>query len=291
VLFLLVGCEAEQSKLAGRAKIAEEKKAASVRLAAVKKLTDQAVLAKIAVEDMAADVRLAAVEKLTDQAVLAKIAVEDMAASVRYAAVEKLTDQALLAEVALIGKDATVGHAAVEKLTDQALLAKIATEEKPRSLRRVAVEKLTDQAVKPSDQEPTEPVTAEAPPEAEVKEKPPVEVAKVEPAPVEAGLATPEPEAEVSDVAKPLPSVKAESWYVLLRRMNIRQDPSVSSKITRKLNKNEEFQIIEEAPGNNLRNAWYLIRTRSGFTGWLCGIFDGNVKYKELSQLDLLAPR
>ena len=147
------------------------------------------------------------------------------------------------------------------------------------------------QAVKPSDQEATEPVTPEKPPEAEVKEKPPVEVAKVEPAQVEAEPPSPEPAAEVSDVSKPLPSVKADSWYVLLRRMNIRQDSSTSGKIISKLNENAEFQIIQEAPDNNPSNAWYLIRTRSGFTGWLCGIFDGNVKFKELSQSDQLAPR
>jgi uncharacterized protein YgiM (DUF1202 family) len=98
-------------------------------------------------------------------------------------------------------------------------------------------------------------------------------------------------EEEVSEVAKPLPSEKAESWYVLLRRMNIRQDSSTSGKIISKLNKNAEFQIIEEAPDNNPSNAWYLIRTRSGISGWLCGIYDGNVKYKDLPQSDFLAPR
>jgi uncharacterized protein YgiM (DUF1202 family) len=100
----------------------------------------------------------------------------------------------------------------------------------------------------------------------------------------------PQPEAEVSDVPE-LPSVKAELWYVLLRRMNIRQDPSTSGKITHKLHKNAEFQIIEEAPNNNPSNSWYLIRTRSGFTGWLCGIFNGNVKFKDLPQSDSLTPR
>jgi uncharacterized protein YgiM (DUF1202 family) len=73
--------------------------------------------------------------------------------------------------------------------------------------------------------------------------------------------------------------------------MNLRQDPSTSGKIIRKLHKNAEFQIIEEAPDNNPRNSWYLIRTRSGFTGWLCGIYNGNVKYKDLPQSDFLAPR
>jgi uncharacterized protein YgiM (DUF1202 family) len=73
--------------------------------------------------------------------------------------------------------------------------------------------------------------------------------------------------------------------------MNIRQDPSTDGKIISKLNKNAEFQIIEEAPDNNPSNAWYLIRTRSGITGWLSGIYNGNVKFKDLSQPDFLAPR
>jgi uncharacterized protein YgiM (DUF1202 family) len=73
--------------------------------------------------------------------------------------------------------------------------------------------------------------------------------------------------------------------------MNIRQDPSTSGKVTHKLNKNAEFQIIEEAPNNNASTSWYLIRTRSGFSGWLCGIYNGNVKYKDLPQSDFLAPR
>lgn len=57
------------------------------------------------------------------------------------------------------------------------------------------------QAVKPAEQEAPGPVTAEAPPQPEVVEKPPMEQAKVEPPPVEAKPAAPEakpaaPEAE-----------------------------------------------------------------------------------------------
>ena len=63
------------------------------------------------------------------------------------------------------------------------------------------------QAVKPSDQEPTEPVTAEKPPEAEVKEKPPVEVAKVEAEP-----ATPKPEAETDKEPSPEEIIKTVAY-------------------------------------------------------------------------------
>ncbi|MBW2567339.1 MAG: SH3 domain-containing protein [Deltaproteobacteria bacterium] len=133
------------------------------------------------------------------------------------------------------------------------------------------------QVVKPGDQEAAEPVT---------EEKPPVEVAKAEPAQVEAE--PPTPEAEVSDVSKPLPSVKADSWCVLLRRMNLRQDSSTASQIISKLDENAEFQIIEEAPDNNPRTSWYLVRTRSGISGWLAGIYNGKVKFKDLAQPDLL---
>jgi septal ring-binding cell division protein DamX len=173
VLFLLVGCEAEQSKLAGLAEVATEEESSFVSRAAVEKLTDQAVLAKIAVGEKDADVRRAAVEKLTDQALLAKIAVEDMAASVR--------------------------HAAVEKLTDQALLAKIAVEDMAASVRHAALEKLSDQAVKPSDQEAAAPVTEEGPPKTEAPELSPLELAKVKP-PTEEQAPTPEVTVEPEEV-------------------------------------------------------------------------------------------
>lgn len=124
-----------------------------VRQAAVRNLTDQALLAKIAVEDKEADARQVAVEKLTDQALLAKIAAEDTGPFVRQAAFAKLTDQALLAKIAIEGSDLFVRQAAFERLTDQAALAKVIIESP--DLRHCnggslcyadVVEKLTDQA-------------------------------------------------------------------------------------------------------------------------------------------------
>jgi phosphosulfolactate synthase (CoM biosynthesis protein A) len=115
--------------------------------AAVEKLTDQAALAKVAVEAGDPHVREAAVEKLTDQVALAKVAVEAKDSSVRWIAVERLTDQVALAKVAVEARDPHVRIAAVEKLTDQALLAKIAVEDEAYYVRGAAVEKLTDQAL------------------------------------------------------------------------------------------------------------------------------------------------
>ena len=64
-------------------------------------------------------VRLAAVEKLTDEAMLAKVALEDESWDVRRTSIEKLTDQALLAKVAVEATDWTVRKIAITKLTDQ----------------------------------------------------------------------------------------------------------------------------------------------------------------------------
>lgn len=130
-----------------RAKFDMEDKSPSVRLSAVKKLTDQALLAKIAVETMDSDVRAAAVRKLTDQAVLAKIAVEDKDRYVRSAAANKLTDQSLLEKIAVEDKTDVVRYNAVMKLTDQAMLEKITVEEKDRNVRLAAAKKLTHQAL------------------------------------------------------------------------------------------------------------------------------------------------
>jgi hypothetical protein len=130
------------------AKVAVEATDADARAVAVGELTDQAVLAKIAVEDKDWYVRKVAVGKLTDKAVLAKIAVEDLNSDIRQAAVGNwnLNDQALLTKIAVEDKSAYVGRAAVGKLTDQGLLAKVAIESKESEVREVAVRKLTGQA-------------------------------------------------------------------------------------------------------------------------------------------------
>lgn len=120
---------------------------------AVRKLTNQALLAKVAIESVNhRNIREQAVMQLTDPAQLARVAIEtrdikDFGAGIGEQAASKLTSQALLARVALETEDAKARKAAMEKLTDQALLFQVAMEAGDEYLRKTAGEKLTDQAL------------------------------------------------------------------------------------------------------------------------------------------------
>jgi len=98
------------------------------------------------------------------------------------------------------------------------------------------------------------------------------------------------PEEKASDLITSLPSKKKDQWYVLLTGMNVRKGPDISSKILGQLEKDAEFQIIKEAPNNTPLYSWYLIRTGSGFSGWLCGIYKGSVKYKPAATSNIPSP-
>ena len=82
----------------------------------------QSELATLVLEDKEATVREAAVTKLTNQSVLAKIAEGDTDSDVRDAAVEKLTDQSSLAKLAVNCMSSHVGETAFGKLREQARL-------------------------------------------------------------------------------------------------------------------------------------------------------------------------
>ncbi|MGO9093761.1 MAG: hypothetical protein ACLQGV_00920 [Bryobacteraceae bacterium] len=128
------------------AKIALESQYASARQAAVLKLTDQSLLVKIALQDQQANVRQAAVDSLNDQALLATLAIQSKYTPVRVAAINKLTDQVLLARIAIEGEGWPPSEA-LRKLTDQAMLAKVAIQSKSQSAGFDAVRKLTDKAL------------------------------------------------------------------------------------------------------------------------------------------------
>jgi len=161
-----------------RAKIAMEALNSDVALAAldqmeyveeeldvVKKMTHQARLAEIAVRNYSHEVRLAAVKNLSEQALLAKVAIQagdsgvglpdpsmfyDSAglpgkipvqtrdSDVRMGALWKITAPALLAKLAVEAGDSSVRLGAVSMLTDRALLAKVAAEARDSDIAVIA---------------------------------------------------------------------------------------------------------------------------------------------------------
>jgi len=109
-------------------KIAERDKAHSVRMAAVRRLADQALLAGLARGAASEDVRKAAVEKLTDAAVLADVARNEENPAVRTVAVNnpRLVDRNLFVELARNDSALSVRSAAVERYGPRALIHDIA---------------------------------------------------------------------------------------------------------------------------------------------------------------------
>jgi uncharacterized DUF497 family protein len=118
-----------------------------MRSVAVKKLTNQAVLARIAVEDENRFVRHDAVNTLTDQSQLAKIVVEHKDYKMRLAAVEKLNNQSLLKKIAMEAKNLEIRCAAVKRLTDQELLVRLAMKAEFLEIRIAAIGNIKDQVL------------------------------------------------------------------------------------------------------------------------------------------------
>lgn len=115
---------------------------ASVRSAALGKLTDQAEIAEIARKDDDYQVRKNAVAKLTDRMALAGIAKTDTSYHVRWDAVKKLAGQNVLAGITRTDQSESVRRAAVENLPDLALLEEIAKNNTSERVRIDAAEQL-----------------------------------------------------------------------------------------------------------------------------------------------------
>jgi len=125
-------CQAGKDKSCLKlAKIAKNDKNWKVRMAAVEKLTDQAILADIAKNDKDDDVRMTAIGKLTNQAIIADIAKNDEDDDIRIAAVEKLTDQAIIADIAKTEVDWHLQVKIFLEVSNQVLLAGIAKDRLP----------------------------------------------------------------------------------------------------------------------------------------------------------------
>ena len=91
------------------------------------------------------DVRLAAVRKLTDQAVLAELAAGGQVREIRLAAIRGLIDQDALIGLARHAKGATERGAAIERVKDQTVLADIARHDSSKWVRLRAANCLTDE--------------------------------------------------------------------------------------------------------------------------------------------------
>jgi len=72
----------------------------------------------------------------------------------------------------------------------------------------------------------------------------------------------------------------AAQYYILTANMNLREKSAASSRIIRLMKKGEEFEILGQDKHNEL-TSWYLIKTGSGRTGWLCGIYRGKVMFEK----------
>jgi hypothetical protein len=117
-----------------------------IRAAAVIKITDQAVLEKRAKKYDGSDdyyVCELALKKLTNQAVIAEIAKSTNYAT-RLMAQTFLTDQTVLADVAKNSEDATVRSWSVVKLDDQTLLTELSQNDGNEYVRRAAERRLSD---------------------------------------------------------------------------------------------------------------------------------------------------
>lgn len=117
------------------------------RMAVVRKLKNQGVLAEVSKNDEDFRVRREAVWKLNDQKLLAKIAKNDKEKAVKQAAIGKLKDQGVLTEIVKNDEDWEVRREAVWQLNDHKLLAEISKNDKEKMVRQAAIEKLKDQGV------------------------------------------------------------------------------------------------------------------------------------------------
>ena len=111
---------------------------------AIKKITDQNILAFIAKTIDDGDVCRAALEKITDKKILAEIAKTAKYSSVRKRATSELTDQMILIEIAKTDKNYGVHEEATENITDQKILTEIAKTDNNDIVHMAATDKIKD---------------------------------------------------------------------------------------------------------------------------------------------------
>lgn len=98
------------------------------------------------------------------------------------------------------------------------------------------------------------------------------------------------PDKDDSTAKTALTGEKDAAWYVLTAKMNIRDGHSTDGKVIAVLDRGTQFQIVKEAPNNTPLNAWFLVKTRPGVEGWLCGLNKGGAKYKPCAGDRIVSP-
>ncbi len=73
---------------------------------------------------------------------------------------------------------------------------------------------------------------------------------------------------------------KPTKSYILTGNMNLREESTTASKIVQPMKEGEEFEILGQYRRDDF-NSWYLIKTKSGLTGWFCGIYQGKIRFVE----------
>ena len=120
-------------------------KSADVSLGAIRKITDQKILAELVKNAVHYSDRTAVTEKLTNQNILMEVALRDKEGMVRHAAVARISDQKFLADVAINDTGSSVRLAAIYGITNQSLIADVTKNAKYTDARIYAIEKVRNQ--------------------------------------------------------------------------------------------------------------------------------------------------
>ena len=126
------------------ADIAKNDSSEDVRIAAVKRITDEDVLADIARNDSSDEVQIFAVKNITDDDVLVDIARNAKFWWVGYQAVHRINDKDILADFARNDPDEEIRRDAVKRISDEDVLLEIFSNDSDREVRRNALDNIND---------------------------------------------------------------------------------------------------------------------------------------------------
>jgi hypothetical protein len=129
-------------------KIATTAKDSTLRVSAIRGISDQSALSRIANTDPSASVRRSAVVRLSDQNTIRSVATTDRDSDVRSEAVSRLQDPPALAQIARTDTSAMVRLAAIDRIQDQSVLKEISSSDPDISIRRAASKKVSEPGTK-----------------------------------------------------------------------------------------------------------------------------------------------